>query len=148
MTPIFAFRSDEWTGDRLRVARESRGRDLSDLAEQTGIASANIEAIEDGNAQPCYEHKTVLADVLHYPLRFFCLGPLPEEPTQGNSLFWHTQRRWGPWSKYERDVRVPRPIAAPSCVLCEQPALSASWHDPGPFCDACAAKYDGEWERR
>ncbi len=58
-------------------------------------------------------------------------------------MLWHLKKRLGPWSKYERDVRVPRPLVPPpACVLCDGPAVSASSHDPAPFCDACAAKYE------
>lgn len=57
-----------------------------------------------------------------------------------NTLYWHTRVRYGPWSRYERDVRVPRPLACPVCTWCGQPAHDASWHDPIKACADCIAR--------
>lgn len=145
-----------FNGEWLRNGREARDLTTAELVDRLNalprlldaapFTPFDIENWEDGLATPVEPDVHRLAVALGFPERFFVQygRPITDDPfdNRTNTLFLHTTIRWGPWSRYERDVRQPRELAAPNCVLCGGKALGASWHDVAPMCEGCLARIE------
>lgn len=57
---------------RLRIARQRRQKTRASLAEAAGLAPLTITRWENGENAPEQESLELIADVLNYPLEFFC----------------------------------------------------------------------------
>ena len=66
-------------GQKLRWARELAWFDTSEIGKAAGVSAAQIDAFEEGDAEPTYRQLVLMSKKLDRPAAFF-LAPPPAEP--------------------------------------------------------------------
>ncbi|MBV9871513.1 MAG: ImmA/IrrE family metallo-endopeptidase [Frankiaceae bacterium] len=66
-----------FSGQRLRLARETRGLSQRELSDRTSITAAAISQFEKGSSRPSAATVVELSDGLKFPLQFFAAGIAP-----------------------------------------------------------------------
>lgn len=58
-------------GEKIKVARQSRGLSQRDIAERIGLSSSVVGMYETGKRRPSYEALEALCDVFNVPMSYF-----------------------------------------------------------------------------
>ena len=104
---------ERFNGERLILARESRGLTVDDLARMTDSEIADVVRWEGGS--PFIAANTIerLADALDYPVAFF--HQEAPKPLGETTLDWHSQVVWCECGEVLGDVGEPLPLICPTC---------------------------------
>jgi Zn-dependent peptidase ImmA (M78 family)/DNA-binding XRE family transcriptional regulator len=98
---------DNFNFKMLTLARESRGLTQAELSEKTKTDASNLSRFEQGKGSPSTELLAKYADVLNYPIDFFC----QQAPSSPISDFFYRKRITLPVkqkSKLEAQIEIIR----------------------------------------